>query len=48
MKRSWKYKIAKITGGNPNLNKKICRLKCSWDEVEKILNGAGKRKRKCR
>ena len=48
MKKSWKCKIAKATGGNYNLNKKMCRLKSSWDEVEKILNGAAKRKKKCR
>lgn len=46
MKKSWKYKIAKTTGGNYKLNKKILRIKASWDEVDGILNGAVKKKRK--
>lgn len=48
MKRSWKYKIAKATGANQKLNKKILRIKASWDEVNSILNGAVNKKKKCK
>jgi len=46
MKRDWKYKLAKITGSNYKLNKKIMRLKRSWDEVESILNQVSKKNNK--
>ena len=46
MKKSWKYKVAKATAGNYKLNKKILRLKASWDEVNAILNGAVNKKKK--
>ncbi|CRZ35674.1 hypothetical protein DFR55_1235 [Herbinix hemicellulosilytica] len=46
MKKNWKYKIAKITGSNYKLNKKVMKLKRSWDEVEEILNKATKTKKK--
>ncbi|NLL74051.1 MAG: hypothetical protein GX237_11065 [Clostridiales bacterium] len=45
MKKDWKYKVAKITGGNYKLNKKVMGLKKSWDEVEGILNGSQKKKK---
>lgn len=47
MTKSLKSKIARATACNYKLNKKIVRLKCSWDEVEAILNGAIKKK-KCK
>lgn len=46
MKKNWKSQIAKATGSNHKLNKKVLRLKASWDEVEGILNNAQKRKKK--
>lgn len=46
MKKNWKYKLAKITGSNYKLNKKIMQLKRSWDEVEGILNQAAKNNKK--
>ncbi len=44
MKKSWKTKVAKVTGGNRNLDRKIMRLKASWDEVEDILNKSVEKK----
>ncbi|HHU70592.1 MAG TPA: hypothetical protein GXZ21_00990 [Clostridiales bacterium] len=46
MKRSLKNRMAKATGTNYKLNKKIIRLKRSWDEVEGIINGSIKKKYK--
>lgn len=46
MKKNWKQKIAKATGHNHKLNKKALQLKRSWDEVEAILNGAVKKKKR--
>lgn len=46
MKRNWKYKLARLTGYNYKLNKKIMRLKHSWDEVEAILNQTSKKSKK--
>jgi hypothetical protein len=46
MKNNWKAKVAKATGGNRTLDKKILKLKASWDEVEGILNKSVKKKRK--
>ncbi len=46
MKKNWKYKVSKVTGGNPNIDKKIMKLKSSWDEVEGILNSSVKKKKK--
>lgn len=46
MNKKIKFKLAKATGGNYKLNRKIMQLKRSWDEVEGILNGASKKKRK--
>ncbi len=40
--------MAKATGGNRSLDKKILRLKRSWDEVEDILNKSVKRKKRKR
>jgi hypothetical protein len=45
LKKDWKYKVAKVTGGNQSIDRKIVRLKSSWDEVEKILNSSGKKKK---
>ncbi|HHT87618.1 MAG TPA: hypothetical protein GX002_01185 [Clostridiales bacterium] len=46
MKQKWKSKLARATAGNYKLNKKIMRIKRSWDEVESILNGSAKVKKK--
>lgn len=46
MKKSWKWKVAKVTGYNRKLDRKILKLKASWDEVEDILNKSVKKKRK--
>lgn len=46
LKPTWKAKIAKTTGGNVNLNKSVMKLKSSWDEVEKLLGNAAKKKKK--
>lgn len=46
MKKSWKSKVAKFTGNNRKLDKKILRLKASWDEVEEMLNKSVKSKKK--
>lgn len=46
MSQKWKYKVARATGSNYKLNKKIMQLKRSWDEVEGMLNGSVKKKRK--
>lgn len=48
MKKNWKSQIAKFTGKNRKLDKKILRLKASWDEVEDILNKSVKTKKKKR
>jgi hypothetical protein len=46
MKKNWKWKVAKATGGNRNLDRRIMKLKSSWDEVEGILNSVSKKKRR--
>ncbi|HKL78867.1 MAG TPA: hypothetical protein VJZ06_10530 [Mobilitalea sp.] len=46
MKKNWKSKVAKATGNNYKLNKKVLRIKRSWDEVEGMLNGAVQRKKR--
>lgn len=46
MKNNWKAKVAKATGNNRSLDRKILKLKASWDEVEDILNKSVKKKRK--
>ncbi len=46
MKKTWKSKVAKATGGNRELDRKVMRLKSSWDEVEGILSKSVKKKRK--
>lgn len=46
MKKNWKYKVAKATGGSQSFDKRILKLKSSWDEVEGILNSAAKKKKR--
>ncbi len=46
MKKGVKWKIARATGSNYKLNKKALQMKRSWEEVEAILNGAMKRKKR--
>jgi hypothetical protein len=45
MKKTWKTKIARATGNSHNFNKKILKLKASWDEVEGMLNNTVKKKK---
>ncbi|MBO5199611.1 MAG: hypothetical protein J6B85_14025 [Lachnospiraceae bacterium] len=44
MKCSMKRQLARVLGGNVELNRKVLCIKRSWDEVEEILKGAGKKK----
>ncbi|NLJ97218.1 MAG: hypothetical protein GX321_08690 [Clostridiales bacterium] len=46
MKINLKQKIARATAGNKKLNKKIMQIKRSWDEVEGIINGTPKKRKK--
>jgi len=46
MKPNWKYKVAKMTGANRSIDKKILKIKTSWDEVSAILNSSAKRKKR--
>ncbi|MDD3173565.1 MAG: hypothetical protein PHF63_07890 [Herbinix sp.] len=46
MKKNWKSKLAKATGGNRNIDRKIMKMKSSWDEVEGILNSSVKKKKR--
>lgn len=45
MRKSWKQKVAKATGGNHKLNKKVMKIKRSWDEVEGIIKGTSNKKK---
>ena len=45
MNHKLKKKMAKATGSNYKLNRKVMQLKRSWDEVEGMLNGTIKKKR---
>jgi len=45
MKKTWKSKVARATGNNHKFNKKILKLKSSWDEVEGMLNNSVKKKK---
>lgn len=46
MKKNWKSKVAKATGGNRSFDRKVLKMKSSWDEVESILNTTVKTKKK--
>ncbi len=46
MKPNWKYKVAKMTGANRGIDKKIFQLKSSWDEVSNMLNSSVKKKKR--
>jgi len=46
MKKTWKHKVARATGNNYKLNKKVMQIKRSWDEVEGMLKGSAKNKKK--
>jgi hypothetical protein len=46
VKKDWKSKVARATGGNHKLDKKVLRLKSSWDEVQGLLNKSVKKKKK--
>jgi hypothetical protein len=44
--KSWKSQVAKVTGMNPKFDRKVLRLKKSWDEVSNLLNSVAKKKKK--
>lgn len=46
VKKDWKSQVAKATGGNRKLDKKVLKLKSSWDEVQGLLNNSVKKKKK--
>lgn len=46
MKKKWKGKLAQLSNGNRELNRKALKIKHSWDEVDGILNTLGNRKRR--
>jgi hypothetical protein len=46
MKKNWKSQIARATGNNHKFNRKVLKLKSSWDEVEGILNSSVKKKKR--
>ncbi len=46
LKSDWKRKAAKFTGGYRGFDRKIMKMKSSWDVVEGMLNGSAKKKRK--
>lgn len=45
MKKTWKSKVARATGNNHKIDKKILKLKASWDEVEGMLNSSVRKKK---
>ena len=45
MNQKLKKKMAKATGNNYKLNRKVMQLKSSWDEVEGMINGTAKKKK---
>jgi hypothetical protein len=46
MKNDWKLQISKMTGNYPKIDKKLFRIKRSWDEVAGIINTGIKKKKK--
>lgn len=46
MKKKWKGKLAQISNGNLELNRKALKMKRSWDEIDGILDALGKGKRR--
>lgn len=46
MGKSIKSSIARSLSGNMSLNKKALQLKRSWDDVDKILQSVGSKKKK--
>ncbi len=38
MKKSMKFQLSKVLGGNLELNKTAVRIKRSWDEVAAIIS----------
>jgi len=46
MGKSLKSSLAKSLSGNVTLNKKSLQLKKSWDDVEKLLQAVGNKKKK--
>jgi hypothetical protein len=45
MPKTIKNQVAKALSGNTNLNKKSLQMKKSWDEVQKLLQSSGSRKK---
>ena len=46
MRSSLKFRLRKIAYKSRKLNKRLCILKCSWDEVGNTLKGLFREKRK--
>lgn len=46
MKSNWKSQVAKVTGTNPKFDRKVLKMKRSWDEVSNLLNSSVKKKKK--
>ncbi len=46
MKNNWKSQVARVTGTNPKFDRKVLKMKKSWDEVSSILNSGAKKKKK--
>jgi hypothetical protein len=46
MKSNWKSQVAKVTGTNPKIDRKVLKMKKSWDEVSSLLNSSVKKKKK--
>jgi hypothetical protein len=46
MKSNWKSQVAKVTGTNMKFDRKVLKIKKSWDEVSSLLNGSVKKKKK--
>ena len=46
MKSNWKSQAAKVTGTNPKFDRKVLKMKRSWDEVSNLLNSSMKKKKK--
>ena len=45
-KLTWKDKVGKSTINNPDLNQKALKLKKSFDEIDNLLKGFDKPKKK--
>lgn len=46
MKNDWRLQVSRVTGNYPQIDKKLFRIKKSWDEVASIINTGMKKKKK--